>query len=111
MNKIDSLWNGYILGGQRDQAGLSIKAWNMKMNPKKFELRLNRLRDRLVVEKIKSFGLKTWLVNKLQDQFESLLIDKYIKWGGEVFYASFKSPRGTPSIQRCKPYRKIQNVD
>lgn len=107
--KIDSLWNGYFLGGQPGQVGLAIKAWNMAKDPKTFQPRLNRLKAKLVIEKVKALGLHTSVVRKLEDQFERLLIDKYIKWGGDVFYRSFKAPRGTRSTDKCKPYRRIQN--
>lgn len=114
MNKIDRLQNMAWFTRYHPeiypQVLPSIRAWTMAKDPKQFDSRLKRLRGALVIEKVKAFGLKTSIIRKLEDQFERLLIDKYIKHGGEVFYKSFKAPRGTRSTDKCKPYRRFKNV-
>lgn len=105
-HKLDRLHNGYLLGGQPEQVGLAIKAMRLKMDPPRRKGRLERMRDRLVWLRVKSLGLRHRALVRLEAQYENLIIDTYIKRGGEVFYKTYRSPHGTPSPQKCKPYRR-----
>lgn len=103
--KLEQLHNGFILGGHQEQVGLAIKAMKLKMDPPRRAGRLERMRGRLVWLKAKSFGMRHRALVRLEEQYENALVDAYIKHGGEVFYKTFRSPHGTPSPQKCKPYR------
>jgi len=110
-SKLDSLENGFLLGGQSIQVGKALKAWKTAHIRPQFLGRTERLRQRLIGLRIKSLGLMTKPVKKALDQYERHLITQYIRHGGEYFYKTFKAPHGTPSPQKCKPYVRIQNED
>ncbi len=93
--------------GYGPQVAMAMKAWNF-VPPQRLG-RTERLRQRLIGLKVRSFGLKTGPVRKATDQYDRHLITQYIRHGGEYFYKTFKSPPGTSTLKKCKPYRRPVN--
>lgn len=106
-SKTINLYNGWVLGGHCAQVGMSMKAFDL--TPPTFLGRTERLRQRLIGLKLRSFGLNTSAVKKAEDQYERHLITRYIRHGGEVFYKTWKAPRGAKIQEKCKPYVRIEN--
>jgi len=91
------------------QVKMAMKAWNLA--PPTFLGRTERLRQRLLGLKLRSFGLRNRALEKARDQYERHLITQYIRHGGEYFYKTFKAPKGARTSEKCKPYRHADHRD